>query len=146
MLTLQWTDGQAFFRTTGKTERQHTVHQLSIALQDAWFSHEGDLSRYRTNLGVSMKILCQLKCLNEIYSAYTTFPIQNDLKQGDAVRHFSTLLTMPLGTPKKTRRKRNLIDKNISCLVFAEDANFLGENINGITKNTDTLLVSNKEV
>jgi hypothetical protein len=93
-----------------------------------------------------MKILCQLKWLNEIYSAYTTFPIQNGLKQGDAVRHFSTLLTMPLGTPKKTRRKRNLIDKNISCLVFAEDANFLGENMNSITKNTDTLLVSNREV
>ena len=53
---------------------------------------------------------------------------------------------MPIGTPKKTRGKRNVIDKNISCLVYAEYANFLGENMNSITKNTDTLLVYSKEV
>jgi hypothetical protein len=53
---------------------------------------------------------------------------------------------MPLGTPKKTRRKRYLMDAKIRCLVYAEDANFLGENMNSITKNTDTLLVANKEV
>jgi hypothetical protein len=78
---------------------------------------------------------------------YITFHIQNGLKQGDAVRHyFSTPLTIPLGTQKKTRRKINLMDKNISCLVYAEDANFLGENMNSATKNTDTLLAANKEV
>jgi hypothetical protein len=53
---------------------------------------------------------------------------------------------MPLGTPKKTMKKINLMDKNISCSVHAEDANFLGENMNSIAKNTDTLLAANKEV
>lgn len=77
---------------------------------------------------------------------YTAVPIQNVLEQDAARHYFSTVLTMPLGTPKKTRRKRNLTAKNIRCLVYAEDTNFLSENMNSITKNTDILLVANKEV
>jgi hypothetical protein len=52
---------------------------------------------------------------------YTAFPIQNGLKTRRC-HYFSPLLTTPPGTPKKTRRKRNLMDKNISCLLCVEDA------------------------
>jgi hypothetical protein len=46
-------------------ENSEAAHSTSviyrIALQGAWFSEKEDLSRYRTKLGVPMKILCQLE-------------------------------------------------------------------------------------
>jgi hypothetical protein len=57
--------------------------------------------------GVPMKLVSLIKmCLNEMYSKVRigkhlsdTFPIQNDLKQGDALSElfFNFALNMPLG-------------------------------------------------
>jgi hypothetical protein len=69
--------------------------------------------RYSHRIRVSMILVRLIKMLlNEIYSKVyidkhlsDSFPIQNGLKQGDALLHcFSTLLqNMPLGRYRKTR-------------------------------------------
>jgi hypothetical protein len=64
-----------------------------------------------------------------------TFPIQKGLKQGDAL----TPLLFNFALEYVIRKVKEL-------LVYANDIDLLGDNIDTIKKNTETLIDSSKEV
>jgi hypothetical protein len=75
------------------------------------------------------------------------FPIQNGLKQGDAL--LALLLNFALECAIRKVRENQLTLKLIwahQMLVCADDVNLLGGNIDTIKKNTQTLFDASKEV
>jgi hypothetical protein len=75
------------------------------------------------------------------------FPIQNDLKQGDAL--LPLLFNFPLEyTIMKVKENQVGLKLNWThqLLVCADDVNLLGDNIGTIIKNTETLIYASKEI
>jgi hypothetical protein len=70
------------------------------------------------------------------------FPIQNGLKQGDAL----SLQLFNFALEYAIRKVQEKPDGIPQLLVYADDANLLGDNINTIKKNTGTLIDASKEV
>jgi hypothetical protein len=70
------------------------------------------------------------------------FPIQNGLKQGDALSPFLSnfALDMPLGGSKRTRKGIH------QRLAYIDDVNIVGEEIDTIKKNTEALLYHSKRL
>jgi hypothetical protein len=105
--------------------------------------------------GVPMKLIRLIKaCLNEAYSKVRigkhlsdSFPIQNGLKQGDAL--FATPFQLcfrichldGVGKPGRTE-----IKWDTSASALADDVNLLGDNIDTIKENIETLIDASKEV
>jgi hypothetical protein len=98
-----------------KWEYNGTVHQLFIDFKKTFDSVRREvLYSILIEFGIPRKPAETIKmCLNETYSTVRIgkyqsdkFPIQNGLKQEDALHHcFSTLLwNMPLGGSKRTRK------------------------------------------
>jgi hypothetical protein len=95
-----------------------------------------------------MKVVRLIKiCSNKTYSKVRlgkylsdNFPIQNDLKQGDALS--SLLFNFALVYAIK-KVQENQVELNINgthhLLVYADDVNLLGDNIDAIKKNIETL-------
>jgi hypothetical protein len=93
-------------------------------------------------------------CLNKTYSKVSigkhlsdNFPIQNGLKEGDAL--LSVLFNFALGCAiRKVQRKQVGLKLNGThqLLVSAVDVNLLGDNLDTIKKNTETLVDVGKEV
>jgi hypothetical protein len=82
-------------------------------------------------------------CLNETYSKirkdkhlFDSFTIQNGLKQGDALSPllFNFALEYAIKKVQETQ------------MAYADDVNLLGDNIDTIKKNTETLIDVSKEV
>jgi hypothetical protein len=93
-------------------------------------------------------------CLNETYSNVRIgrhlsdkLPIQNGPKQRDAL--FPLLLNVSLGYAIR-KVPKNQVGLNLNrakqLLVYADDVNLLGDNIDTIKKNTETLIDASKEV
>jgi hypothetical protein len=93
-------------------------------------------------------------CLNETYSKVRigkhlsdTFPIQNGLKQGDALSpmlfNFDLVYAIRKVQGNQVRLKLN---ETHQLLVYADGMNLLGDNIDTIKKNTQTLTDASKEV
>jgi hypothetical protein len=101
-----------------------------------------------------MKLVRLIKmCLNETYTKVCiaknlsdSFPIQNGLKQGDALSPLLFNFALEYAIRKVQKNQMGLkLNRIHQLLAYADDLNLLGDNINNIKK-TETLTDASKEV
>jgi hypothetical protein len=102
-----------------------------------------------------MKLVRLIKmCLNETYSKVhigkhlsDSFPVQNGLKQGDALSPLLHNFALENAIRKLQENQAGLkLNGTQQLLAYAENVNLLGDNIDTINKNTETLIDASKEV
>jgi hypothetical protein len=101
-----------------------------------------------------MKLVRPIKiCLNETYSKVRigkhfsgSFPIENGLKQGDALLPLLFNFSLEYAIRKVQETQAGLkLNGTHQLLAYAHDVNLLGDNIDTINKDTQTLIDASKE-
>jgi hypothetical protein len=76
-----------------------------------------------------------------------SFPIRNDLKQGDALSPLLFNFTLEYAIKNVHENQLGLkLNGMHRLLTYADDVNILGDKTATISKNTETLIGANKEV
>jgi hypothetical protein len=128
-----------------------TVHQLFIDFKKAYDFMRNILIEFRA----PMKLVRLIKmCLNETYSKVRTdmhlsdsFPIQNGLKQGDALSPLLFNFALEYSIRKVQENQVGLkLNGALHLLAYADDVNLLGDNKDTIKKNMEALIDARKEV
>jgi chemotaxis receptor (MCP) glutamine deamidase CheD len=102
--------------------------------------------------GIAMKLVGLIKmCLSETYSKVHIdkcfphiFPIQNGLKQGDALLPLLFNFALEYATRKVQVGLK--LNGTQQLLAYADDMNLLENNIGTVKRNTETLFDASKEV
>jgi hypothetical protein len=105
--------------------------------------------------GIPKKLVRLIKiCLNETYNKacvdkllFDKFPIQNGLKQGDALLPLIFNFALEYAIRKVQESQVSLeVNGTHQLLIYADDISLLGDSINTIKENTETLLHASVDV
>jgi hypothetical protein len=95
-------------------------------------------------LGAVVKIYSKVRIGKHLSD---NFPIQNGLKQGDALSPLLFNFTLEYAFRKVQKNQMGLkLNGTHQLLVYADDVNLLGDDIETIKKSTQTLIDTGKEV
>ena len=139
-----------------KWEYDGTIHQLFIDFKNSYDSVKREvLYNILTEFGIPKKLVRLIKmCLSETYSRAhvgrflsDAFPIHCGLKQGEALSTllFNFALEYAIRRVRKNRIGLEINGKH-QLLVYADDVNMLGENLQTVSEKAEIFIKISKDI